>query len=135
LDVGCGSGVLAIAAVRLGAASAIGIDIAAAAVSATEANAARNGVSPRVTALATPLEELDGVFDIVVANIHQDILIGMAPDLEVRLAPGGWLGLSGISPAQESRLAAAFSTIEVLATPQLDDWSAILARKVASLPS
>jgi ribosomal protein L11 methyltransferase len=126
LDVGCGSGVLAIAAVRLGAAAAVGIDIEAAAVSATRANAERNGVATQVTAVATPLHEFPGTFDVILANIHQDTLMQMAHEITQRLASGGWVGLSGISPAQVSRVAAAFPALRIVATPQLDDWSAII---------
>jgi ribosomal protein L11 methyltransferase len=126
LDVGCGSGVLAIAAARLGAAAVVGIDLEAAAVVATRANAERNGLASCVTALPTPLHDLPGSFDVIVANIGQETLIALAADLERRLELGGWLGLSGISPAQVSRLAAAFSSIQIVATPQLDDWAALL---------
>jgi ribosomal protein L11 methyltransferase len=126
LDVGCGSGVLALAAVRMGAASAVGIDVDPAAVAATRANAERNGLAPQVTAQATPLEELPGTFDVVLANIGQDVLIALAPEIERHLAPGGWLGLSGISPAQVSRVGVAFDATRIVATPQLDDWSAIV---------
>ena len=126
LDVGCGSGVLAIAAVVLGATAAVGIDIEDAALTATHANAVRNGVEPQVMASSVPLQAIDGTFDVIVANIGRDVLIDLAPDIERRLAPGGWLGLSGISPAQVSLVAAAFSALRVVATPRLDDWAAIL---------
>lgn len=127
LDVGCGSGVLAIAAVVLGASAAVGVDIEAAAVTATHANAVRNGVTSQVTASSVPLHRLSATYDVIVANIGRDVLIDLAPEIERRLAPGGWLGLSGISPAQVSTVAAAFSTLRIIATPRLDDWSAIIA--------
>jgi ribosomal protein L11 methyltransferase len=129
LDVGCGSGVLALAALRLGAAVAVGTDIEPAAVAAMEANAERNGLAHKVTALATPLQELDGGFDVVLANIGQDVLISLAPDIERLLAPGGWLGLSGISPAQVSHVSAAYPSLQVMAVPELDDWAAIRAAR------
>jgi len=50
----------------------------------------------------------------------------LAPDLQRLLAPGGWLGLSGISPAQISLLAAAFPTLELSETCQFEDWSAVI---------
>jgi ribosomal protein L11 methyltransferase len=133
LDVGCGSGVLALVAVRLGAASAVGIDVDPAAVAATEANAARNGLARKVSAQATPLQELPGTFDVILANIGQEVLIALAPEIERRLKPGGWLGLSGISPAQASRTGAAYPATRIVATPQLDDWSAILGEPLTPM--
>jgi ribosomal protein L11 methyltransferase len=132
LDVGCGSGALALAALRLGAASAVGIDIDEAAMVATRANAERNGLAAHMTALATPLQELTGTFDVVVANIGRDVLAELAPHIEERLRPGGWLALSGISPAQVSLLATAFARIAIVATPQLDDWCAIVGQRTPS---
>lgn len=129
LDVGCGSGVLAIAAARMGASSALGIDLDAAAVQATRANAHRNQLAEGVSARAEPLEEVDGRFDVILANIGLEVLIGLAAQMERRLAPSGWLGLSGISPAQGSRLAAAFQSIRIVAEPMLDDWAAMIAER------
>jgi ribosomal protein L11 methyltransferase len=128
LDVGCGSGVLAIAAVRLGAATATAIDIAPAAVAATTANAAGNGVGGRVLASATPAEEVVGLFDVVLANIGAATLRTLGPALVRRLAPNGWLGVSGISPAQISTVAAALPGLAVVSAPILEDWAAIVAR-------
>jgi ribosomal protein L11 methyltransferase len=126
LDVGCGSGALALAALRLGAATAVGIDIENAAIAATRANAERNGLAARITALATPLQDLTGAFDVAVANIGRDILAELAPHIEDRLSPGGWLALSGISPAQVSLLSKEFRRTELVAAPQLDDWCALV---------
>jgi ribosomal protein L11 methyltransferase len=131
LDLGCGTGVLALAAARLGAASVMGIDVDPAAVSATRANALRNGLGHRVTGSNTPLHEVDGSFDVIVANIGQEILVDLAAPMQERLAPAGWIGLSGISPAQVSRVAAAFHSLRVVAAPQLDDWSAIVGERIA----
>jgi len=129
LDVGCGSGVLAIAALRLGAGSATGIDIDPAAIVATRANAEWNGLADRVTASRTPLEDVTGHFDAVLANIHQEPLITLAPHIQRVLAAGGWLGLSGISRAQVSRVSAAFPSVAITATPELDDWTAIIGHR------
>jgi ribosomal protein L11 methyltransferase len=69
LDAGCGSGVLAVAAVLLGAASAVAVDIDADAVRITKVNAEANGVSERVEASTTPIPDVTGPFDLVLANI------------------------------------------------------------------
>jgi len=127
LDVGCGSGVLAIAAVVLGASTAVGVDIEDAAVVATSANARRNGVASQVMASSVPVQAIGGIFDVIVANIGWSVLIDLAPDIKRCLSPVGWLGLSGISTAQVSMVAAAFPGLRVVETPRLDDWAAILA--------
>jgi ribosomal protein L11 methyltransferase len=131
LDVGCGSGVLALAAARLGAESVMGIDVDPAAVTATHANAIRNGLSERVTVSNAPLHTINGAFDVIVANIGMAVLIDLAAVMQARLASNGWIGLSGISPAQVSRVAAAYDSLRVVATPQADDWSAIVGDHVS----
>ena len=94
LDVGCGSGVLAVVACRLGAASALGIDIEPEAIDATVANAARNGVGDRVEAEQRALGDVTGEHDLVVANIGGPVLLELAPDLVTRTRRGGVLVLS-----------------------------------------
>ena len=95
LDVGTGSGVLAIAAALLGAGPVVAIDNDPLAVEATGQNAAANGVAVDAR-LATP-DEVDGTFDVVVANLDTRTINLVAPDLAARLAPDGTLVASGVS--------------------------------------
>jgi ribosomal protein L11 methyltransferase len=96
LDVGTGSGILAIGAVKLGASSAIGIDVDPEAVTAARENVEANGLDGRIEISATPLEKVPGTFPVVVANILAEALIAMAEPLGARVAPGGMIVLSGI---------------------------------------
>ena len=96
LDVGSGSGVLSVAAARLGAAAVTAIDIDPAALDATLANAARNGVADLVDVRSTPLADLDGQYDLVVANLLHSTLVELAAALAARVAPEGRLVLSGL---------------------------------------
>jgi ribosomal protein L11 methyltransferase len=95
LDVGCGTGVLAIACARLGAEEVLGVDIDAAAVGVSAENAERNGVADRCRFATTPASEVPGSFDLVVANLPSAaILRELCPALCAR-AHGGLLILSG----------------------------------------
>lgn len=85
LDVGCGSGVLAIVAARLGAVEVVAVDVDPACIEATVANARANGIGRRVRATVEPLGALDGAFDIVVANVLLPAFETLAPELR-RLA-------------------------------------------------
>jgi ribosomal protein L11 methyltransferase len=129
LDVGCGSGVLAIASVRFGADFAIGIDVNGAGLIAANTNARRNRIADQTQFLSTPLDKISGNYDVVMANIHDDILRDMADDLVARVAPNGWLGLSGVSPGQLSRLRAAFPKIMFEEPRKMDDWNALIGRR------
>jgi ribosomal protein L11 methyltransferase len=126
LDVGCGSGALAVSAARLGAASVTAVDIDVAAIVSTRANAARNGVAATIEAMTTPVTELTGSYDVIVANIAAATLIELAPVLRPRLAPHGWMGLSGLSPAQVSVVATAYRPARIAAIPTDDDWAALV---------
>ncbi len=106
LDVGTGSGILAIAARLLGAGRLIATDDDAVAVRVARENAARNGVA--LDAREAPLEEVSGGFDLVVANILANTLVALAPGLAPKVAPGGLLFLSGILGGQEDEVARAF---------------------------
>jgi ribosomal protein L11 methyltransferase len=132
LDVGCGSGVLAVTAARLGAGSVLGIDIEPEALTVTSANASLNGVAAVVETSGGSIEDLEAVFEVIVANIGAPTLIQMASALQARLARGGWIGLSGLSPAQVSKVAAAYRGVEVVSIPTDDDWAAVVALKARS---
>ncbi|MBO6935116.1 MAG: 50S ribosomal protein L11 methyltransferase [Deltaproteobacteria bacterium] len=108
-DVGCGSGILAIAALLLGAERAIGIDVEDSAVPTTLENAEINGVDDRLGASTDPIESVEGTYDLVLANIQAPILIGMAAELAKRVAEGGTLVMSGILEGQEQEVAAALT--------------------------
>ncbi len=128
LDVGCGSGVLSIAACRFGAARVEAIDISPAAVPTTLDNARRNGVEQRISVSTTPLDAVDGQFDVVVANILAPALIALAADLRRVLAPAGVLVISGILADRHDHVLDALAPLRVVATHERDGWVAISLR-------
>lgn len=99
LDVGCGSGVLAIAGLKLGGAFAVGTDIDPQAISASRENAHRNGVGDRLSTFQDA-SDVDGQFDVVVANILAAPLIEFAEPISARVKSGCSLALSGILSGQ-----------------------------------
>jgi ribosomal protein L11 methyltransferase len=107
LDYGCGSGLLAIAALRLGAARADAVDIDPQALLATRENARANGVDGRLHAF-TPAEFTVAPHDVVLANILARPLIELAPRLCAALAPGGDIVLAGVLDTQAAEVMAAF---------------------------
>lgn len=127
LDYGCGSGILAIAAARLGASAVIGTDVDPQAIEASRANAARNGVSARFV-LADALAP--GKFDVVVANILANPLRLLAPALCARVAQGGAIVLSGILDAQTDAVTGAYRRWFKLGAWGNDDgWTALAGRR------
>ena len=125
IDVGCGSGVLAVAACRLGASHADAIDISPAAVPIANENAARNGVAALVTVSTTPLAEVSGVYDIVLANILAPTLVDLAPDLRRVLAPNGVLIVSGILSERNAHVLDALRPLAQVDRVDLAGWCAI----------
>jgi ribosomal protein L11 methyltransferase len=97
LDVGCGSGVLAIACAKMfPEASGLAVDVDGDAVDVSRENAMRNAVIERISVSATPVGEVHGPFDVVLANILPDVLIPLAGEIAARVGAGGTLILSGI---------------------------------------
>jgi len=106
LDYGCGSGILGIAAAKLGAASVLGVDIDDNALIAARDNAANNRVT---LALRHSKEPLDERFDIVIANILTNPLCVLAPLLAGRIAAGGRIALAGVLASQAEQVIAAYA--------------------------
>ena len=107
LDYGCGSGILAIAALRLGAASATAMDIDPQAVIATRQNAADNDVAQNLLVCGSP-GQIAGKFDVVVANILAGPLVQFADSITSTLASRGMLALSGVLCEQADEVTAAY---------------------------
>ena len=107
LDYGCGSGILAIAALKLGCAEVTAMDVDSQAVTATRQNAARNGVENEIT-LSGSAAAIGGQFDIVVANILAAPLIELAVSIANRVRSGGMLALSGILSQQVEAVLGAY---------------------------
>jgi ribosomal protein L11 methyltransferase len=129
LDVGCGSGILSIAALKLGAASADGIDIDQQAITASRKNAADNDVSAQLR-LSTDLADFNGEYDLVIANILAGTLIEMAAELSKRTMHGGLLALSGILSGQIDEVSSAFTDWITLNPPvKQNSWARLTGTK------
>ncbi|WP_421568039.1 50S ribosomal protein L11 methyltransferase [Stenotrophomonas sp. PD6] len=125
LDFGCGSGILALAALKLGAAQAVGVDNDPQAVIATNDNAERNGLQDRVQ-VYLPADEPKATYPVVVANILATALDALAEVLAARVAPGGHIALSGILHGQEDELLVRYAPwFEQLEVARDDDWMRI----------
>ena len=129
IDVGCGSGILALIALALGAERAIAIDNDPEAIDVTRENAARNGLTERVEASTTDVAALTATAPLVLANIEARILIPMAKDLAARVAPGGLLLLSGILVPQQDDVRAAYADMDLLEAPALGEWVLLALRR------
>jgi ribosomal protein L11 methyltransferase len=128
LDVGCGSGVLAIAAARLGAPYVEAIDISAAALEATEDNAHRNGVDRVITVTGRPLASIDETFDVVLANLLAPVLVDLAADLRRVVSPSGELIVSGVLAGNHDHVVEALAPLHVVETMTREGWAALLLR-------
>ena len=124
LDVGCGSGVLSIAALRLGATSAVGVDIDEDAVKVASRNARLNGVDVGFEASTTPLAQMEGVYDVVLANIETRVLVDEVDELCSCIAPGGFLVLSGILREECGAIAAAYASMHLVEWLEENAWCA-----------
>jgi ribosomal protein L11 methyltransferase len=120
LDVGTGSGVLAMALVRLGVPRVVALDLDARVLPLARDNLVRNGAGDVMLAAGT-VAALDARFDLVIANLLADVLIDEASALAAAVAPGGRLIVSGILDTQADRVAAA-SPLRLTATRAAGPW-------------
>lgn len=132
LDVGCGSGILSIAALRLGSGPVLAVDVDPAAVEATGDNARANGVQDRLRAETTPIESVTGRFPLVLANIEAHVLVPLSAPIAARVAEGGLLVLSGILREQIPRVEAEYigqGPFKRIASRAEGDWEAVVLQR------
>jgi ribosomal protein L11 methyltransferase len=129
IDYGCGSGVLAIAALKLGAARVVGVDNDPQALAASRDNAERNGVADRLV-LVAPEAFSEAPADVLVANILAGPLEELAPRFAHGVKPGGELALSGILGGQEAKLVERYAEwFDALRVDAREDWIRIAGRR------
>lgn len=131
LDYGCGSGILALAALALGAGHATAVDIDPQALIATRENAARNRLAAALTVL--PADDLaDAAFDVVVANILSGPLVELAPRLARLTRAGGRIALAGLLDEQATDVAQAYQPwFDIVAHATLSGWTLLAGRRRA----
>jgi ribosomal protein L11 methyltransferase len=140
LDYGCGSGILAMVAKKIGAGDVAGVDIDPQAIESARDNAARNDCAidfylPDSFAASEKAQHATGKFDTVVANILSSPLKLMAPMLSGRVAPGGYLILSGVLARQAEEVAAAYAPfIQMGVWAELDGWVALHGQLGQAVP-
>jgi ribosomal protein L11 methyltransferase len=127
LDVGTGSGILSIAAAKLGAREVTAIDIDPQAVMVAAENLMLNGVEQSVLVSATPISSIECSFDLIVANILAEALVNLAPELVKRINPGGFLILSGILTEKEQTVLDCYSAFAftLMETKREGEWSCL----------
>jgi ribosomal protein L11 methyltransferase len=130
LDVGTGSGILAIAMRKLGITQVVAIDIDPTALENASENAELNGLAEGIRFSAAPLASIRGRFDLITANILSSVLIDMAQQLKARLRPGGSLILAGILRREAASVAAAYRPDLRLVRTQIDRaWTALMLQR------
>jgi ribosomal protein L11 methyltransferase len=129
LDAGCGSGILGVAALRLGAHRVRAVDVDPDVVPVARDNARLNRVASRMHVSTTPVARLRGTYDLVLANIETPILISLADALAARVAPGGTLVLSGVLMGEQDRVCGAFPGWMRVVVGREGEWVAPVLRR------
>ena len=131
LDYGCGSGILALAALKLGADAAVACDIDPQALMATRENAAKNGLAAKIRVAKDP-DAVAGVFDLVLANILAGPLIELAPRLATHCRTGGAIALAGLLARQAAEVAEAYRPwFDIAPESEREGWSLLAGRRRA----
>ena len=128
MDVGCGTGVIAVTAALLANRPVRAIDVASAAVEATVDNATRNGVSDLVEVDTTDLADIEVAYDVVIANILAPVLASLADDLGRVTRPHGRLVISGVLDESHQHVLDALAPMMVVRTDVLDGWACVELR-------
>jgi ribosomal protein L11 methyltransferase len=131
LDVGTGSGILGIAAARLGARRVLGLDLDPEALKVAEENLRRNGVEGIMSVSSIPLHRLGETYDLVIANLTAPVITQMAASLSRCVSPEGWLVLSGILNQQLEEVVKCFEAHYFIEEDSwiMEEWRAILLRR------
>jgi len=134
LDIGCGSGILSLAALKLGLDIAVGVDIDAQAIVVAEHNAILNALQSRVQFLQGSVDTVAGQFAVITANIYLGPLVDMMPSMVQRLAPHGCVILAGLLTHQEAALQAAMHTAGLEVERRLVEagWIALQGRHASA---
>jgi len=137
LDIGCGSGVLSLAALQLGWQHALGVDVDAQAIAVAVQNAQLNHLQDRAHFLHGSWQRATGVFPCIVANIYLGPLVEMLPSVIRHLAPGGTVIVSGLLVSQEGtmRLAAQHAGLVVQGQDVEEGWLALALRRAPAADS
>lgn len=131
LDIGTGSGILAIAAARLGAGEVKAVDTDPVAIAALEENAALNELTGRIEAAVGAVEQFKGPFDLILINILAEVIARLLPAATARLAPAGVMVLSGVIAAREPIVRAAIegAGLAVVERRTIKDWVGLTVRR------
>jgi ribosomal protein L11 methyltransferase len=128
LDLGCGTGLLSIAAVKMGALRAVGVEIDPQAAQCAKKNVALNGLSNKIEVKEGSWKKVKGKFDLIMANLTPSVHLSAAQYAAARLRPNGWMVASGFRNKQANEMARLFASIglEPYDRWTLDGWSAVI---------
>jgi len=131
LDVGTGSGILAIALAKMGVKKVLALDSDPVALAVARTNIRRNRVDRAVTLSHSPVEKIRGYFSIVVANLTAETILDLGRHLQKRVRPGGYMILSGILNPKVQQIIRIFASCRLMLVRQKSDkeWSTLLLAK------